>query len=232
MQIKKHLDQLVEQYNKAEFSLNDPIQCPQQFERLQDIEIVAFLVSTITWGRRKMILNSADKMLQEMNFKPLDYIQRGHFRDGNESLHRTFMWDDFAEICSSLALYYSGNTSLEDLFLDEGGKLSMLKYKSSFPNRRISNWEKGSASKRIHMFLRWMVRQDGIVDIGCWKRIDQANLFIPLDTHVIRNAREFGLLKRKCNDRKAVEELTGHLREFCPEDPIKYDFALFAMTVT
>ena len=90
----------------------------------------------------------------------------------------------------------------------------------------------GAAGKRLNMFLRWMVRKDNKgVDFGIWKKIDQASLYIPLDLHSGNTARRLGLLKRKMNDWKAVEELTDVLRFFDPADPVKYDFALFGLGV-
>jgi uncharacterized protein (TIGR02757 family) len=85
-----------------------------------------------------------------------------------------------------------------------------------------------SACKRINLALRWLVRE-GPVDTGLWKSIKPAALYIPLDVHVARTARKLGLLTRKSNDRKAVVELTEKLREFCKEDPVKYDFVLFGI---
>lgn len=232
MLIADLLNQLTLTFNEPGFVKDDPILFPKRFSLLQDIEISGLLISTITWGRRTMILNNAEKILQEMNNSPFEYIKNGKFKSGRESLHRTFKWDDFAEICYSLQDYYSENDSLEDLFHNGKGELDLSLYKEYFPNKHISNWEKGSASKRLHMLLRWLVRNDGIVDIGCWKKIKPSGLFIPLDTHVARNARKLGLLDRNSNDRKAVELLTRKLQEFCPEDPVKYDFALFAPAVS
>ncbi len=225
------LNRLVEKYNTPDFILTDPIQIPRKFSLLQDIEISGFLVSLITWGRRNMILRNADKILEEMNYKPFEYIKSGKFKSGKESLHRTFKWNDFAEVCFSLHQYYQLENSLENLFLNEKRNLCFDKYKDVFLSKHVSHWNKGSASKRLHMFLRWMVRNDGIVDIGCWKIIQPFELFIPLDTHVAKNARRFNLLSRKSNDRKTVEELTAKLRIFCSEDPVKYDFALFGSGV-
>jgi len=90
--------------------------------------------------------------------------------------------------------------------------------------------ENGSACKRINLALRWLVRE-GPVDLHLWKKIKPAALFIPLDVHVARTARNMGLLERKSNDKKAVIELTEKLRGFCAEDPVKYDFALFGIGV-
>lgn len=232
LSLRDLLEKLTVRHNIPNFIEHDPIQIPRRFSSLQDVEIAAFLVSIITWGRRNMILRNAATMLTEMDNRPYDYIMRGQFRTGNNSLHRTFMWNDFAEVCYSLHDYYQQHSSLESLFSDQQGGLDMSRYKAVFQSPHISHWEKGSASKRIHMFLRWMVRNDGIVDMGCWKEIKPSSLYIPLDTHVARTARELGLLSRKSNDRKAVEELTSVLAVFCPDDPVKFDFALFGSAVS
>ena len=79
--------------------------------------------------------------------------------------------------------------------------------------------------------LRWLCRKDGIVDLGIWENISPDKLMIPLDVHVARISRELGLLQRKQNDRKSVEQLTAQLRELSPDDPVKYDFALFGIGV-
>jgi len=94
-------------------------------------------------------------------------------------------------------------------------------------SRHIANPAANSACKRINLALRWLVRREGPVDMGLWKSISPSELFIPLDVHVGRTARLLGLLERKSNDKKAVISLTEKLREFCPEDPVKYDLALF-----
>jgi uncharacterized protein (TIGR02757 family) len=92
----------------------------------------------------------------------------------------------------------------------------------------IANPDANSACKRINLALRWLVRR-GPVDMGLWKSIKPSSLYIPLDIHVARNARRLGLLERKSNDKKAVMELTEKLRQFCPDDPVKYDFVLFSI---
>ena len=96
--------------------------------------------------------------------------------------------------------------------------------------KHLSDPMKGSAAKRINMFLRWMVRRDKKgVDFGIWESISPASLVCPLDVHVGNIARNLGLLQRKSNDWRAAEELTANLRAFDPEDPVKFDFALFGI---
>ena len=94
----------------------------------------------------------------------------------------------------------------------------------------LPNPQNKGAMKRMNMFLRWMVRK-GPVDLGIWKFIQPKDLLIPLDVHVARVSREMRLLERKSNDFQAVIELTNKLREFCPRDPVKYDFAMFGFGV-
>ncbi|WP_255297409.1 DUF2400 family protein [Anaerophaga thermohalophila] len=97
--------------------------------------------------------------------------------------------------------------------------------------KHIANVLRNASAKRINMFLRWMVRRDSPVDFGLWTNISPADLLIPLDIHVARVARSLGLLARKSNDLKSVTELTGKLKEFRPEDPVFYDYALFGLGV-
>ena len=97
--------------------------------------------------------------------------------------------------------------------------------------RGLPNNLKQTALKRINMALRWLVRDDGIVDMGVWKSIPKSKLYIPLDVHVGNTARDLGLLTRKQDDRKAVEELTSILRTYRPDDPAYYDYALFGIGV-
>ena len=98
--------------------------------------------------------------------------------------------------------------------------------------KHIANPTSGSAAKRINMFLRWMVRDDKCgVDFGLWKNIPMSALMCPLDVHSGNVARRLGMLDRKQNDWKSVDVLTSQLRKFDPNDPVKYDFALFGMGV-
>jgi len=152
------------------------------------------------------------------------------------SLHRTFFEDDLTYFCKGFRHCYAKYGTLEKLFASEpdiwqGIKLFREEMAAGNKGRytaHIANPEANSACKRINLALRWLVRK-GPVDIGLWKSIKPSSLYIPLDVHVARNAREIGLLERKLNDKKAVMELTEKLRQFCPEDPVKYDFVLFSI---
>lgn len=234
--MKKRLDELRAKYNVKSFIENDPIQFAHQYRDLKDKEVVAFLVATITWGKRPMILKSATKMLSWMGNSPYDYIMNQSYETlGNENIHRTFFESDFIYLCRGLRAIYQSQDSIQPLFSQASDMWNgiinfrniIVTANGGLDSKHISNPEKKSACKRLHMALRWLVRDDGIVDLGVWKDIEPASLFIPLDTHVARVSRELGLLKRASNDKKAVEELTAQLVVLDAKDPISYDFALF-----
>jgi uncharacterized protein (TIGR02757 family) len=185
-----------------------------------------------------MILKSAEKMLRIMGESPYDYVMSGGYENlGTANIHRTFFEDDLAYLCRGLNHYFAKELTLESLFSKAENNWEginrfrniMAEANDGLLSKHISNPEANSACKRLHLALRWLVRNDGIVDAGIWKNISPSKLYIPLDVHVGRVSRYLGLMDRKQNDRKAVELLTDVLRAFCPEDPIKYDFALFGV---
>lgn len=246
--MKDYLDSLAIKYNTLDFIENDPVQFPRRYSERQDIEIVSFLIATIAWGKRAMILNSANKLLNVMGKSPYDFIMSDGFKnlDPDKCVHRTFFNRDFIYYCNGLKQIYSEHQSLEDIFSlndnhDVWRGIQNFRDKIQEVNDGISsvhisnpscdNPKKGAACKRLHLALKWLVRNDGIVDIGIWKKLNPSDLMIPLDVHVGRISRELGLLQRKSNDRTTVEELTSKLRELDPYDPVKYDFALFGYGV-
>lgn len=238
------LNEKVIQYNCPDFIPNDPISFPHAFTRREDIEIVALLASVIAWGNRKMILRSGNKMFHEiMHSAPYDFVMSGEWKslDDKQNIHRTFFVSDLKYICRGLKSIYANNASMESLFVGcstwegiERLRNEMAKANGGVVTRHISNpvsvkGKPGSACKRMHMMLRWLCRKDGIVDLGIWQNVSPSQLMIPIDVHVARTARTLGLINRKQNDRRTVEELTARLREFSPEDPVRYDFALFGV---
>ncbi len=233
------LDDSVKKFNVVAFIDDDPVQFPRRFTELRDIEIVAFLVATIAWGRRQMILRDAERLLQLMENKPFEFFEQKKdlVIDVRDNIHRTFFASDLQYFGNGFRSAYSCYESLEELFLESPTNLweGLKKMRNFFAhvNRGLYSTQfpdpDKSACKRLHLALRWLVRADGIVDLGIWKRLSPSALQIPLDVHVANNARKIGLTTRKSNDRKTVEDITAHLREMNPEDPIKYDFALFSL---
>lgn len=242
---KAILDERYEKFAVSSFVDSDPIQIPHSFTRKEDIEISGFLTSIIAWGNRKMIINNAKRFVSLMDNAPYDFIMNFEEQDLKSldaAVHRTFNGDDMRFFVRSLANIYRNRGGLENVFSQHAEMSQNLidVYSIIFEipfeernKRHISDITKGSAAKRLNMFLRWMVRDDGHgVDFGLWKKISPASLLIPLDVHCGRCARDLGLLTRSQNDWKAVVELTENLRKFDPNDPIKYDFALFGSGVT
>lgn len=244
------LDAAVDQYNRPAFITADPISVPHQFERLQDREIIGFWVAMLAWGQRKTIINNAHHLVELMDGAPYDFIQNHEEKDRERFLsfkHRTFQATDTLYFLTFFQEYYQKHSSLENAFArhlqpgDTTTENALIGFHKDFfdhpyaPDRtrkHVSTPERNSACKRLNMFLRWMVRRDDRgVDFGLWQKIKPAQLLIPLDVHVDRVARRFGLLERPQTDWKAVLELTERLRKFDPNDPVKYDFALFGMSV-
>jgi uncharacterized protein (TIGR02757 family) len=247
-ELKQFLEEKYLQYNNPSFIECDPISIPHRFTSDNDREIAGFLAATIAWGRRDLILRSSRVLIEAMDNSPYEYIMSA----GDEELkrfagfvHRTFNGRDCIYFMKGLKKIYSGYRSMEDVIVKgtrndgtlRGGISFLRKSFFSLPHesrteKHFANVMSGAAGKRLNMFLRWMVRKDNRgVDFGIWKRISPSELFIPLDLHSGNTARRLGLLKRKINDWKAVEELTEVLREFDPADPVKYDFALFGLGV-
>jgi len=246
-ELKEFLDEKVDLYNRPAFIESDPISIPHQYTKKHDIEIAGFLAATIAWGNRKMILRNANRMMELLDHSPYEFIMNS---SNNEIemierfVHRTFNSTDLIYFLKALKNIYKHKGGLESIFKSYQTAESLLPAIHEFhkiffelshekrTERHVSDPFKGSAAKKLNMFLRWMVRKDNNgVDFGIWKKIEQASLFIPLDLHSGNTARGLGLLTRKMNDWKAVEELTEVLRFFDPADPVKYDFALFGLGV-
>ncbi len=242
-EIKEYLDLKLEQYRRPSFISDDPIQIPLRYTLPQDIEISGFLSAIISWGKRSSIISNADKILQLMDYSPYDFVLHHTESDldiGKGSLHRTFMKEDLVFLLRQLQRLYASTASLESYFIPKEGEVNIMggieRFREALlvedhrAKKHISSPARNSAAKRLSMFLRWMVRNDEI-DIGMWNKIPLSKLSIPLDVHTGRVARSLGLLNRKQDDRKAVEELDLALRKFDPLDPVKYDFALFGIGV-
>ena len=246
-ELKNFLDEKVLQYNTLDFIESDPVQIPHLFAIKEDMEISGFLSATIAWGNRKMIIKNSHKMIDLMGNSPYDFVM-SHSDDDLERfetfVHRTFNGQDFAGFIKGLQHIYKNHGGLEAVFSKHQESNSMQKSISEFKKiffeiehqnrtqKHISDPMNGSAAKRINMMLRWFCRQDNKgVDLGIWKNISPSLLSCPLDVHSGNVARKLGLLTRKQNDGKAVTELDSQLRELDPNDPVKYDFALFGLGV-
>lgn len=221
-------------YNDRKYFTEDPIAFPRHFAEnyaagncvLADVEIAAVISAHLAWGRRAMIVRDCGRAFDEMNWRPYDYVMNGEYRNDEVSLHRTVKWSEFAQICARLRELYSecgeaASPSLEGLDDDE----FRVRVYGQKPDRRAPN-------KKINMMRRWLVRDDGKVDLGVWKHTDRRNLIIPLDVHVYDEATELGLTTRRQKDIVTATEITDSFREIFPDDPCLGDFALFGYGVT
>lgn len=227
--IKETLIGWAEEYNDPKYFQEDPIIFPTKFARkyengeavLADVEIAGLLAAHLAWGRRAMIVRDCDRMLEEMCWRPYDYVMNGEYRNEDVSLHRTIKWSQFAQICENLRNIYGERDSLEGLTdTDIRCRIFGQKEDRKAPNKKIS------------MMRRWMVRDDGKVDLGVWKNSDKASLILPLDVHVYTQATALGLTSRKQKDIVTAQEITDAFREIWPDDPCKGDYSLFGYGVT
>lgn len=227
--LKDTLVEWAEKYNDPEYFQEDPIIFPTHFARkfeagecsLADVEIAAALSAHLAWGRRAMIVRDCNRMFDHMEWRPYDYVMAGDYRDDDTSMHRTVKWSEFAAICGRLRGLYGSMDSLERL---NDSEFRCLVYGQK-EDRKAPN-------KKISMMRRWLVRDDGKVDLGVWKHSDKRDLLIPLDVHVYTQAASLGLTCRKPKDIVTAREITDAFREIFPDDPCLGDFALFGYGVT
>ena len=243
------LNEAVNRINVKEFTNEDPVQFPRRFDKQADAEIAAMLCAMIAWGRRPMILRDCERLLSLMEHEPLRYVIEGDWEQLPDSMniHRTMFASHLKYLLRGFRTIYSRFSTLDDFCktaVSENTDCAPWKFTEAMlgvmrdenggklcPECIPSQLDK-TALKRINMALRWLVRDDGIVDMGWWRSIKPAGLYIPLDVHVANTSRRLGLLQRRSNDRRAVELLTENLRKYDASDPCKYDFALFGLGVS
>jgi uncharacterized protein (TIGR02757 family) len=247
-ELRDFLNEKVRQYNRPDFIELDPIQIPHQYKLKEDIEIAGFLAAVIAWGKRASIILSAQKIMKLMGHSPYEFVmehREEHLERMAGFVHRTFNSEDLIYFIRALRHIYLNRDGLEGIFqsyqTEDSLQPAIHLLKQEFfsldhparTRKHLPDPGKGSAAKRINMFLRWMVRKDGMgVDFGLWKNIVPAILSCPLDVHTGNVARKLGLIKRPQNDARAVEELDAVLRGFDAEDPVKFDFALFGLGIS
>ncbi|MDR1553839.1 MAG: TIGR02757 family protein [Prevotellaceae bacterium] len=242
--LKDLLETLHDKYNNADFIENDPVSIPHNFGTKENIEISGFFASTVAWGNRKAIVKSAMQMMSYMDNQPYDFIttaSENEIQQLSTYVYRTFNGQDFMYFVRALRQFCMKFESLGKFFEQEfinsqDIRIVLSRFRSHFfeiqhdkhCEKHLSSIDRGAACKRLNMYLRWMVRSDRRgVDFGLWKNIPMSALYLPLDVHSGNMGRAFGLLARKQNDWKAVEEITQNLRKFDAADPVRFDFALF-----
>jgi uncharacterized protein (TIGR02757 family) len=233
----------------------DPLQFPHLFQNEKDIEIMSFIASVFAYGNVKQINNSLQKFLMLSNNKPFSFIQNFNSTEMSKEfslIHRFYSSKDIVQFFFLLNLAYSEFGSLKELFLsgynqdDVNTKNAITNFSNYFISKAKKEFkvlsrgikfmfplpEKGSACKRMNLFLRWMVRRDEL-DFGLWTclsgrqgEIPTSKLIIPVDTHVARICKQLKLTKRINVSWQMAEEITENLKKFDPDDPVKYDFAI------
>lgn len=246
--IYKLLIEHADAFNTTAFIPDDPIDIPHRFTREEDIEVAAFFAALFAWGQRKTILNKSRELMTRMDMAPYDFVMHASktdFQALNRFVHRTFNQHDIIDLVCALRATRTTFGSWETMFAPNDNEENfgpaitrfrehMLQHVSNPArvSRFLSDPSRGSAAKRIVMFLRWMVRRDNAgVDFGIWHTLPMSKLSCPLDVHTARSARKLNLLTRKQNDWRAVEELDVHLRRIDPKDPARFDYALFCMSI-
>ncbi|HPB25824.1 MAG TPA: TIGR02757 family protein [Bacteroidales bacterium] len=245
-ELRELLDEKYDEYCTPAFIDDDPISVPHYFSKKEDIEIAGFFAAMLAWGQRQQIIKSARNLMQMMDYAPFDFLTGATKKELNpfkSFVYRTFNGNDCVFFLHSLKNIYLKHQGLEAVFIEGYRRYGDLfaaigMFRTVFfetahlprSEKHISDPARNSACKRLHLFLRWMVRSNNRgVDFGLWKEIPASKLYCPLDLHTGNVSRALGLLNIKENNKKAVEELTGSLRCFDPEDPVKYDFSLFGL---
>lgn len=244
--LKIFLDNKLAEFNQPVFIKDDPVSIPHRYKGKQDIEIAGFFAAIFAWGNRRTIINKSVELMQLLDDAPHQFILHHKEKDLKRFLlfsHRTFNSTDLLYFIAFFRFHYSNHNSLETAFTRHGNTIEeMLKgfhdYFFSLPHvpertkKHIATPERNSSCKRLNMFLRWMVRKDDKgVDFGIWKNISPSQLICPIDLHVERVAKKLDLLHDKLSGWKAAMALTERLRELDPDDPVKYDLALFGLGV-
>ena len=227
-------EKLIAEYNDMRYFTTDPVAVVKRCNEQKDIEVMGIICSWLAYGNRNQIFKKCCMAYDLMSGKPYDYVmseQWRQYKDSNINFYRMFFYRDFHDLMQSLYDVYRQYETLEDAVeirrKELGGTNDLLNALISLFNANGIPKDTKSACKRLCLFLRWMIRRDGIVDLGVWRKFSPNYLLIPLDVHVNRVAREYRLLTRTSADMRAVEELTANCRKLYPHDPAIMDFALF-----
>ena len=231
-EVKEQLREWAEKYNTTDFIDNDPVQFPhrKRNNRKEDIEISGFITAYLSFGNRKQIIKTCNLLDKTMGNSPYEYViskrWKSDFQERNtDSFYRMISYQQMNYIFDKLYHIYNTYPSMEDCLLaqDKGTPFERM--------CKVFGISDKSPQKKINMFLRWMIRNDGIVDLGIWKKFSPSELIIPLDTHVCRMAHILGLTQSKSYTLSNTKTITNKLKEVFDNDPCKGDFALFGYGV-
>lgn len=238
MMKKNFFEALYRKFNRRELIHPDPLEFLYRYSSAADREIVGLLASSLAYGRVQQILKSVERVLDIMGPSPFAYLMYTTDSKIEESLqdfkHRFNTGKDIAHLLISAKHLIMEYGSLNRCFLagysedDETIIPALISFAQKLDigdNYLIPTPQRGSACKRLNLFLRWMVRCDE-VDPGGWCGIPSSKLIVPIDTHMHKIAKELGLTKRSSADSKTALEITEGFRMISPDDPARYDFVL------
>ncbi len=241
--ISKHrLEALYGKYNRREFVHPDPLEFLYPYEKICDREIVALVASSLAYGKVTQILKSVSFVFERMTPSPSVFLKRASLETIQQTFsgfkHRFTTSQQLSSMLFGVKRVLEGHGSLHACFMrglnddDDtvlpaltsfAGELSLCAGRSL--GHLVPAPERGSACKRLNLFLRWMVRRDE-VDIGGWENVPASKLIVPVDTHMHRICLSLGLTTRKQADMRTAMEITDAFRAMAPEDPVRYDFSL------
>ena len=248
MNLKHKLEYHYKAFDRSKLE-PDPLQFLHMFKDERDIEVVGLIASIFAYGNVKQIENTLKKFIIVFERKPYSFVKNFSLSKDSKKIsgikHRFYTEADVLKLFIILTKEIKKHKSIKQIFLqgcnitDENVKNGISNFSNHFLNSFIETFgeisagikfmfplpEKGSACKRMNLFLRWMVRKDEL-DFGLWKEIATSKLVIPVDTHIARISRALKLTQRKNADWKMAEEITSKLKKYDAEDPIKYDFAI------
>ncbi|MDP3261057.1 MAG: TIGR02757 family protein [Thermodesulfovibrionales bacterium] len=252
LSVKVLLDKFYSEYDFKERILHDPIEFPHRYKRRDDIEIAGFIASCFAYGKVGLFKPVIEKVLSAMSGSPYDFLMEFKVKkDGRLFSGIKYRFNENKDVICLLHIIshlLRSHKSIENVFIsfykkadsDTGNALTgFIDYalktetadvygKNLKPGGLLQFFpspSKGSACKRMNLFLRWMIRKRDI-DFGVWKGIPENKLIIPLDTHIAKISRCLGFTKRRSQGWKTAVEITNALKKLDSDDPLKYDFAM------
>jgi uncharacterized protein (TIGR02757 family) len=245
--LRGFLDPVIRQVEEPGYVASDPVAFMHRYDATEDRNLAGFLAALMAWGRRDIVMAKTGNLLERFGTGPADFIGNLSARDEQRLegfRHRTFTADDVRWLLRALSRIIREHGSFERFWrhchsTDPAELLGRFhdRFFAAIPDaparvrKHLATPAKNSSCKRLWLYLRWTLRQQSCVDPGTMSFMPPSALMIPLDVHVARYSRLFGLLTRPANDWKAVSELTARLRLLDPSDPAKYDYALFGLGI-
>ena len=227
-------------YESAEFLLKDPSQFMHRYERVREVETVAFIAANLAFGRREQILSHVELILSAAGASPVDWILSKKYDDffpeNDYSFYRMYTNRDMRAFFDGLCAILEQSETIGDFFKEKWARTDKIYLHqviaSAFPSEcKLLPHSKDCAAKKVNMLLRWLVRTDSPVDLGLWTWFSKKDLLMPLDTHVMQQSNELGLICSKSANLRTAVAHTKKVAEIFPDDPVKAEFALFGVGV-